>query len=169
MPTLTVGRLGINTDRPQWPLPLMEWYHATGSNDARTIEGVAEQIIRERWEATQSKPALAQMLSELKELLTEDNPESRPSLDAFKLMKRYLNIAGLALQERFPYGYVMDDGAQGCRIEWENRDARAYASLVIHAQPGESDYIYYQASDHKKLSPLSIGALISVLDQLATK
>ncbi len=117
----------------------------------------------------QSRPVLVQMLGELEDLLTEDDPQSRPTPASVARMRQVLTLAGDALQEKLPYGYVMDDGEQGCRVEWENKPAQLYASLLIHSRPGESDYIYFQSPSDKGLNPISIANLCSALDLFAAK
>lgn len=169
MPTLNIERGGVTVPQPQWPLHLMERQREAESDGRKKIEEEAERIIKDRWEAVQSKPALAQMLSELEELLTDDNLESRPTLDALNRMKGLLSVAGDVLQEKFPYGYVMDDGMQGARVEWENRNVPVYLSLAIHAEPGNSDYLYYQGPDGKVLTPLVPFTLISALARFVDK
>jgi hypothetical protein len=169
MPTLYAEPGGMTAYGSTAPVLFMAGYAWAQSGDGKRIMDEADRIIKERWEALRTKPVLTRMLAELEELLLEDDEELHPTPAALDILRRHLSIMGLALQERFPYGYVMDDGAQGARVEWENKSARAYVSLVIHAQPGSSDYIYYQASDGKELLPLHVHTLISTLSRFVAK
>lgn len=106
-------------------------------------------------------PSFLLLLSEMKELLSEEDDDFRPT--TYALHKAFHLIIETALQMQatqasFPYGFPYGDGEQGIRIEWENppRDVR----LRIPAQETAREYIYHkEGQQHDIEEPASPDSL----------
>jgi hypothetical protein len=110
---------------------------------------------------------LTRVRAELLELQSEEDPTGRPTPYAFRRTWELLFEAGKQMKLDFPYGYVMEDGEGGIRIEWENQSR--YVRLIVPAEQDGQQYIYYQNNDTRDIDEVSANALAGWLYWLATK
>ncbi|MDQ3705211.1 MAG: hypothetical protein M3437_08330 [Chloroflexota bacterium] len=110
---------------------------------------------------TLTKSNLARVQADLLDLKKEENPEIRPTPFAFAQAWVLIALSGRAMQDAFPFGYVMDDGDNGVRFEWEHNSK--HVRLIIPAQPRLRHYIYYQEGEMRGTDNVTLDKLIGWL------
>jgi hypothetical protein len=100
---------------------------------------------------------LARVRSELLDLQSEQDPTSRPTPAAYRNAWELISTVGVRMQQAFPYGYVMEDGEGGIRIEWES--SSRHVRLAIPARQEGKLYIYHQHGDKHGVEDVSDIAL----------
>lgn len=111
----------------------------------------------EQYRAVVGSNSLMRVRDELIELRVEDDPTARPTQYAYRTAWELTSAVGGQMLQAFPYGYVMEDGEGGVRIEWESQGR--HVRLVISAEQEGQHYIYHQRDDNYGTDGVSVSAL----------
>lgn len=126
-------------------------------------EMFAKRSLRVEAEVPQTS-VLGRMRADLTDLNNDEDPDVRPTTYASIRAWFALSQVGFQLKERLPYGYIMDDGANGVRIEWDNGPKQV--RVVIPSTSGSYHYIYHEAGEYHGAEDFSISALVGWLNWL---
>jgi hypothetical protein len=101
--------------------------------------------------------ALTRMRAELLESREEEDETLKPTPYAFTRIWALITLVGSRMRDDFPYGYVMDDGDNGLRIEWEHNSR--HVRIVIPSDRQRRHYIYYQEGEMRGADDVTINTL----------
>jgi hypothetical protein len=102
---------------------------------------------------TQTATAHARMADELRDLAAEEDPACRPTSFAVSTLAEYLDKAAGEMGDTFPFGYIMDNGSNGTRVEWENNGK--HVRVVVSPEPGGLCYVYHECGQEHDAEDLT--------------
>ena len=93
----------------------------------------------------QNQSPLTVLLSDLRDLLKEENEDEKPTYYAFTTALSLVMEASMFIYTGLPFAAISTDNEGGIRIEWIKE--RGEIRLVIPASSSNPPYIYYEFGD----------------------